>query len=197
MLVVLAAVEVEFMIEFSQGRIILHLINFLFHSDKDKSILQSEERRFTTMLDSKVSKLLNEQIKNELFSAYLYLDFSLYYKEEGLDGFANWYMIQTQEERDHAMLMLQYLQNNGEHITLEAIEQPNKTIKALKDPIEMALEHERYITSTINNIYDAAQAVKDYRTMQFLDWFVKEQGEEEMNAEDMVKKIRIIRRRPS
>ena len=143
------------------------------------------------MLDSKVSKLLNEQIKNELFSAYLYLDFSLYYKEEGLDGFANWYMIQTQEERDHAMLMLQYLQNNGEHITLEAIDQPNKTISALKDPIEMALEHERYITSTINNIYDAAQAVKDYRTMQFLDWFVKEQGEEEMNAEDMVKKFEL------
>ena len=143
------------------------------------------------MLDANVSKLLNEQIKNELYSAYLYLDFSLYYKEEGLDGFANWYMIQTQEERDHAMLMLQYLQNNGEHITLEQIDKPDKVIKALKDPVEMALVHERYITSTINNIYDAAQAVKDYRTMQFLDWFVKEQGEEEMNAEDMVKKFEL------
>ena len=143
------------------------------------------------MLDANVSKLLNEQIKNELYSAYLYLDFSLYYKEEGLDGFANWYMIQTQEERDHAMLMLQYLQNNGEHITLEQIDKPDKEIKALKDPVEMALVHERYITSTINNIYDAAQAVKDYRTMQFLDWFVKEQGEEEMNAEDMVKKFEL------
>ena len=148
------------------------------------------------MLDTKVSQLLNEQINNELFSAYLYLDFSLYYKEEGLDGFANWYMIQTQEERDHAMLMLQYLQNNGEHITLEKIEKPNKTISGLKDPIEMALEHERYITSTINNIYDAAQAVKDYRTMQFLDWFVKEQGEEEMNAEDMVKKFELYGQDP-
>lgn len=148
------------------------------------------------MLDSQVSKLLNEQINNELFSAYLYLDFSLYFKEEGLDGFANWYMIQTQEERDHAMLMLQYLQNNGEHITLEQIEKPNKTITTLKDPIEMALEHERYITSTINNIYDAAQSVKDYRTMQFLDWFVKEQGEEEMNAEDMLKKFELYGQDP-
>ena len=148
------------------------------------------------MLDSNVSKLLNEQINNELFSAYLYLDFSLYYKEEGLDGFANWYMIQTQEERDHAMLMLQYLQNNGEHITLEQIEKPNKTIATLKDPIELALAHERYITSTINAIYDAAQAVKDYRTMQFLDWFVKEQGEEEMNAEDMLKKFELYGQDP-
>ena len=119
------------------------------------------------MLDKNVSKLLNQQINNELFSAYLYLDFSLYYKEQGLDGFANWYMVQTQEERDHAMLMLQYLQNNGEHITLGQIDRPNKEISNLKDPIEMALEHERYITSTINNIYNAAQAVKDYRTMQF------------------------------
>ena len=143
------------------------------------------------MLDKTVARLLNEQINNELFSAYLYLDFSLYYKEEGLDGFANWYMIQTQEERDHAMLMLQYLQNNGEHITLEQIERPNKEITSLKDPIALALEHERFITGTINNIYDAASACKDYRTMQFLDWFVKEQGEEEMNAEDMVKKFEL------
>ena len=71
------------------------------------------------MLDKKVSELLNDQINKELYSAYLYLDFSLYYQEQGLDGFANWYMIQTQEERDHAMLLLQYLQNNGEHITLK------------------------------------------------------------------------------
>ena len=143
------------------------------------------------MLDSNVSKLLNQQINNELFSAYLYLDFSLYYKEQGLDGFANWYMVQTQEERDHAMLILQYLQNNGEHISLSQINKPNKDISGLKDPIEMALEHERYITNTINNIYNAAQAVKDYRTMQFLDWFVKEQGEEEMNAEDFLKKFEL------
>ena len=143
------------------------------------------------MLDKTVARLLNEQINNELFSAYLYLDFSLYYKEEGLDGFANWYMIQTQEERNHAMLMLQYLQNNGEHITLEQIDRPNKTITSLKDPIALALEHERFITGTINNIYDAASQCKDYRTMQFLDWFVKEQGEEEMNAEDMIKKFEL------
>ena len=61
------------------------------------------------MLDKKVSELLNDQINKELYSAYLYLDFSLYYHEQGLDGFANWYRIQTQEERDHAMLLLQYL----------------------------------------------------------------------------------------
>ena len=144
------------------------------------------------MLDKKVSELLNDQINKELYSAYLYLDFSLYYQEQGLDGFANWYMIQTQEERDHAMLLLQYLQNNGEHITLKQVDKPDKVCSALKDPLELALEHERYVTSLIYTIYDAAHEVKDYRTMQFLDWFVKEQGEEEKNAEDMVKKFELF-----
>ena len=144
------------------------------------------------MLDKKVSELLNDQINKELYSGYLYLDFSVYYQEQGLDGFANWYMIQAQEERDHAMLMLQYMQNNGEHITLNQINKPDKVCKTLKDPLVFALEHERYVTSLINTIYDAAHAVKDYRTMQFLDWFVKEQGEEEKNAEDMVKKFELF-----
>ena len=144
------------------------------------------------MLDKKVSELLNDQINKELYSAYLYLDFSLYYQEQGLDGFANWYIIQTQEERDHAMLLLQYLQNNGEHITLKQVDKPDKVCSALKDPLEFALEHERYVTSLIHTIYDAAHEVKDYRTMQFLDWFVKEQGEEEKNAEDMVKKFELF-----
>ena len=143
------------------------------------------------MLDKKVAELLNDQINKELYSAYLYLDFSIYYQEEGLDGFANWYLIQAKEERDHAMLFLEYMQNNGEHITLEQINKPDKEC-TLKDPLEFALEHERYITSLINTIYGAAHEVKDYRTMQFLDWFVKEQGEEEKNAEDMVKKFELF-----
>ena len=144
------------------------------------------------MLDKKVTELLNDQINKELYSAYLYLDFSIYYQEQGLDGFANWYKIQAQEERDHAILFLEYMQNNGEHITLSQVDKPDKECKTLKDPLDFALEHERYVTSLINDIYAAAHDVKDYRTMQFLDWFVKEQGEEEKNAEDMVKKFELF-----
>ena len=140
------------------------------------------------MLDKKVQKLLNDQINKELFSAYLYLDISNYFYDKGLEGFGNWYKIQAKEEQDHADLILQYLQNNDERITLEAIEKPNHTYEQLKDALTVSLQHERYVTGLINAIYDAAQAVKDYRTMQFLDWFVKEQGEEEKNADDMIKK---------
>jgi len=144
------------------------------------------------MLDNKVKKLLNEQINKELYSAYLYLDFSVFYEAEGLDGFANWYMIQAQEERDHAMLMLQYLQNNGEKVTLEAVGKPDKELKELIDPLKAGLEHEIYVTSLINDIYEAAYNVRDFRTMQFLDWFVKEQCEEEKTADDMIKKMELF-----
>ena len=140
------------------------------------------------MLNEKVAALCNDQINKEFYSAYLYLDMANYYAEEGLNGFSNWYRIQAQEERDHAMLFLQYLENNGEHITLTAIAKPDKVFTCHRDPLTAAYEHEQYVTSLINTIYTAAAEVKDYRTMQFLDWFVKEQGEEEMNADDMVKK---------
>ena len=144
------------------------------------------------MLDTKVANLINDQINKELYSAYLYLDFSIYYESQGLDGFANWYMIQAQEERDHAMLMLQYLQNNGEKITLESVAKPDKELKSLMDPLKFGFEHEQYVTSLINNIYAEAYGVKDFRTMQFLDWFVKEQLEEEKNADDMIKKMELF-----
>ena len=144
------------------------------------------------MLDAKVAELLNTQINKEFYSAYLYLDFANYYTEEGLDGFANWYNIQAQEERDHAMLILKYLQNNGCKVTWEAIDKPDKRYHSFADPLHAGYEHEKYVTSLIHNIYDAANQVKDFRTMQFLDWFVKEQGEEEKNAADLITKMELF-----
>lgn len=144
------------------------------------------------MLQEKVAELLNTQVNKEFYSAYLYLDFSNYYEDAGLDGFANWYKIQAQEERDHALLFMQYLQNNGHRVTLEAIDKPDKTYAGHMDPLKYGLEHEQYVTGLIHTIYAAAQEEKDYRTMQFLDWFVKEQGEEEENAEDLIKKMELF-----
>ena len=119
-------------------------------------------------MNEKVSTLLNEQVNKEFYSAYLYLDMANFYTQKGLDGFANWYEIQAKEEQDHAMLMYQYLQNNGEKVTLEAIAKPDKKFETLMDPLTAGLEHEKYVTSLINNIYAAAVEVNDYRTTQFL-----------------------------
>lgn len=143
-------------------------------------------------MDEKVIKLLNQQINKELYSAYLYLDIANYYIDKDLDGFGNWYNIQAQEERDHAMLFLKYMQNNSLPVTLEAIDKPDKVFENPLDPLEAGLEHEKYVTALINDIYDAAYSVKDFRTMQFLDWFVKEQGEEEQNADSLIKKYQLF-----
>jgi len=144
------------------------------------------------MLNAKVKELLNQQINKEFYSAYLYLNFSNYFEDKGLDGFANWYMIQAQEERDHAMLFYQYLQNNNEPAAFEAIDKPEADLSSPMSVLKAGLNHEIYVTGLINDIYAAAYEVKDFRTMQFLDWFVKEQGEEETNANDLITKMELF-----
>ena len=144
------------------------------------------------MLSEKVAGLINDQVNKELYSAYLYLDFADYYAEDGLDGFAHWYEVQAQEERDHALMMRRYLLDNGCRVSLGAIAAPKLTYKGHGDALAEGLKHERYVTSLISAIYAAAFEEKDYKTMQFLDWFVKEQGEEEKTADELVKKFELF-----
>jgi ferritin len=101
-------------------------------------------------------------------------------------------MVQAQEERDHAMLFYQFLQNEGKEVTLLAIDRPDKELNSHMAVLEAGLEHEKYVTSLIHDIYAEAYKVHDFRTMQFLDWFVKEQGEEETNASDMITKMELF-----
>ena len=143
-------------------------------------------------MDNKTAQLLNQQINKEFYSAYLYLDFSVYFYGMGLTGFGNWFKIQAQEEQAHAMLFLQYLQNNDVDPVLEAIEKPAIATSDTKTVLEETLKHEKLVTSLINAIYESAHEAKDYRTMQFLDWFVKEQCEEEMNASELLKRFELF-----
>ena len=143
-------------------------------------------------MKANISEILSKQVNKELYSAYLYLEFQNIFNERGLQGFAHWYMIQTQEERDHALLFFQYLLNNGVAVSFGAIDAPDWTRGDHMTPLKKALEHEQYVTSLINGIYAAAYDDRDFRTMQLLDWFVKEQGEEEATAEDMVKNMELF-----
>ena len=144
------------------------------------------------MLNEKVKNLINEQINKEMYSAYLYLDFSNYFGGKGLSGFAKWYRHQADEEMEHAFKFYDYLHDNGEKVELLAIAKPDKKLTSDIDVLKEGLKHEQYVTSLINTIYDAAFDVKDYRTMQFLDWFVKEQLEEEVNAEELINKYELF-----
>ena len=144
------------------------------------------------MLNKKIAELLNDQINKEFYSAYLYLDFANYYADAGLDGFAHWYEIQAQEERDHAFMIRRYLINNDVKVEFQAIDKPDKVFENPLAPLETGYAHEQFVTSLITTIYHEAFAQKDYKTMQFLDWFIKEQGEEETNASDLVKKMKLF-----
>ena len=143
-------------------------------------------------MNDKIKNLLNQQINKEFYSAYLYLDISNFYDELDLDGYANYYMVQAQEERDHALLFMQYLQSNGLKVTLDAIDKPNNDYASILAPLEIAAEHERYVTSLINDICYACHEDKDYRTLKFLDWFIDEQREEEDNADKMVNRYKLF-----
>lgn len=144
------------------------------------------------MLDKKIAVLINEQVNKEFFSSYFYLDMANYYAERSLNGFANWFNVQTQEEYAHAMLFLKYLQMNGEKVILETIDKPSVEFRDFKHPLVAAYDHELLVSASINNIYAAAYEVKDFKTMQFLDFFVKEQAEEESNVDELIKRFELF-----
>lgn len=149
------------------------------------------------MLHKDVVKLLNEQVNAEFYSAYLYLDFSNYFTNLGLDGFANWYKIQAQEEKDHAMMFYNYLHSNGHEVKLEAIDAPERNYKGTMGVLKEALKHEQLVTSLINKIYKCADKNNDLRTCQYLHWFIEEQAEEEENANALVTKFELFGEVPS
>ena len=99
---------------------------------------------------------------------------------------------QVNKEMDHAMLFVKYLQNNNVAVELSAIAKPDVALTDTMTILKAGLKHEEYVTELIHAIYGAAQAVNDFRTTQFLDWFVKEQGEEEVNANDMISKMELF-----
>lgn len=155
----------------------------------DKKVMRKEKNM---ALDTNVGNILNLQINKEFYSAYLYLTFADFYEEQGLKGFANWYVIQSQEELAHARILRRYLLDNDWTPTMEAIAKPDLTFSKVVEPIKAAYEHEQFITASINECYAVAQKANDFRTMQLLDWYVKEQGEEEANASDLLKAVEIF-----
>lgn len=144
------------------------------------------------MLKKQIADLLNEQINKEFYSAYLYLEMNNYFQKRGLDGFANWFYVQAQEERDHAMLIYQYMHDENASVTLQLVGQPATVFRSDMDVLKEALRHEEYVTASINAIYKETVAANDYRTKCFLDWFISEQGEEELNARNLITRMELF-----
>jgi len=141
------------------------------------------------MIKKEIAKMLNEQINKELHSGYLYLEFANYYEDESLPGFAHWYIIQANEEFEHAMRIRTFLIDAGERVTLTQLAGPDLNFADAKAPLLAGLEHEQYITRSIYDIYEKALELKDHLTANFLQWFIEEQGEEETNAQQLIDKF--------
>lgn len=142
------------------------------------------------MISKKMTDQLNVQMKNEFYSAYFYLTMGAWFTSKNLPGFANWFNVQAQEERDHATMIMNYMLRVGADIEFLAIDAPDANFESPLDICQKTLAHEQQVTSWIYAIMDTAQEERDYKTIQFLQWFVTEQVEEEENASGLIERLK-------
>ena len=145
------------------------------------------------MANTKMLNALNDQIKFEYYSSYMYLSMSAYFSDLGLSGFAHWMRIQAEEELLHALKFYDFVISRGGKVTLQAIDAPPAKWKAPLDVFEEGLKHEQFVTGRINTLMDLAVSSKDHATHVFLQWFITEQVEEEENFTDLINTMKLIK----
>ena len=140
-----------------------------------------------------MEKAFNDQINAEFYSEYLYLSMLSYFETLNLKGFVNWMTVQIQEEHAHAMGMFNYVHERGGKVELEAIEKPETKWESPLEVFEHVLKHEQLVTSKINALMDVAESEKDRAALSFLDWYLKEQVEEESNVGGVLATLKLIK----
>ena len=143
-------------------------------------------------MDKQLEKLIQDQIRNEWYSAYLYLSMAAYFESANLSGFAHWMHVQAGEEQAHGRKMFDFLIDRGVRVALQAIPQPPSEFSSAADVFEKIYEHEQKVTGLINAIADLADKVNDHPTRVFIQWFITEQVEEEKNASRILDLLRRI-----
>lgn len=146
-------------------------------------------------MEKKLQDALNEQVKNELYSAYLYLSMAAYCESENLPGLAHWMKIQAKEETGHGMKIFEFLVDRGIRVILKAIPQPTIDFSSPQDVFEKTLEHEKKVTGLINKLYGTSKQAEDNAAQVFLQWFITEQVEEEKNATHILEMLKAIKPR--
>jgi ferritin len=144
------------------------------------------------MISKKMTEAINEQINRELFSEYLYISMQAWFADQSLDGMANWMDAQGKEERFHAMKFFNYLVERGARVKLKAIDEPTYEFENPIQAFEMALEHEKFISKSINELMDLAIKENDHATRSFLQWYVDEQVEEESSVDRIVNMLKMV-----
>ncbi len=144
------------------------------------------------MISKKLHDAINAQINAELWSAYLYLAMSLDAETKGYKGVANWFYVQFKEEQDHARIFMNYLNSVDAKVTLLPIDEVPATWDNVLAMFKQTLEHEKKVTSLINNLAAIANEDRDFASINRLVWFIDEQVEEEENARDMITAVEAV-----
>ena len=143
------------------------------------------------MFSQSLQDAINNQIKYEMESAYVYLSMSAYFDSLNLAGFARWMQMQSREEVNHAMKFFNFINDRGGRVMLQAIPQPPHEFQSPLEAFEQAYEHECKISALIHQIYDLAVKENDYPTQVMLNWFVEEQVEEEKSTSEVVELLKL------
>ena len=144
-------------------------------------------------MDKKLEKAFNEQIKNEFYSAYLYLSMVAYAEANNLPGAAHWFKKQYGEEISHGMKIFEFLNDRNARVILQAIAQPVSDFSSLLHAFEETLKHEKKVTALIESLVDLARKVEDKAAEIFLQWFITEQVEEEKSAVQIIGHLKMVR----
>ena len=144
------------------------------------------------MIGQKVESALNKQMNREFYSYYLYLSMAAHFDSNNLKGFAHWLQIQAKEEQEHAMKLYEFLIQREGRIILQPIEAPPSNWKSHRAVLEDAYQHEQKVTGLITKLVELAKSEKDHSTEGFLQWFVKEQVEEEATAHEILQKLQLV-----
>lgn len=145
------------------------------------------------MISKKLEEAINNQINRELFSEYYYLSMASYFNSTGLSGFENFFLVQVEEERFHAMKMYRFLNERGGRVFLKEIEAPKTEFNSPLEVFELAYDHEKLVSSLINNLMDLAIQENDHAAKRHFDWFVEEQVEEEASMETTLNKLKLVK----
>jgi len=143
------------------------------------------------MISQSLADALNDQLKQELYSSYLYLSMSAFCDNQSLTGFAHWLRLQADEEREHAMKFFDFIQDRDGRAVLQAIPQPPREFGSPVNLFEQVLAHEQEVTSLIEQLYRKAVAEQDHATQIFLQWFITEQVEEEKTASQLLDTLKL------
>jgi ferritin len=142
------------------------------------------------MISEKMNEALNVQANRELYSSYLYLSMSYYFESINMPGFASWMRVQAGEELVHTMKMLDYVAKAGGRAKMLAVEAPQLSWTSPLNAFQHVWDHERVVTGLIHSLVNVAVTEKDDATKNFLEWYVKEQVEEEESSDNVLKLVK-------